>query len=81
MAFENFEILNLSAIYLELFELIWSADRGWWVDNLIKFKKSFYFSGVMALWKFWHFKTCQQDASKIIWARCLKPGQLTVDDE
>ena len=37
----------------------WSADRGWWIDYLIKLKKkilkSFYFSGVTALWKFWHF--------------------------
>ena len=60
----------------------WSADRGWWVDCLIKLKKkSHYFSGVMALWKFWLFKICQQDISKIICARGLKLGKLIGDDE
>ena len=41
-----------------------SADSGWWVNYLIKLKKkSFYFFGVMALWKFGHFKL----VSKISW--------------
>ena len=66
----------LSARYLEKYMSYgletWSADRGWWVEYLIKFKKkSPYFSGVMALWKFWYFekirmKSFQQDILKII---------------
>ena len=49
----------VSKISRKVYELgleTWSGDRGWWVDHLIKLKKSFYFSGVMVLWKFGHFE-------------------------
>ena len=52
-------VSKISQKYLSLGFETWSADRGCGVDYLIKFKKkkkSFYFSGVMALWKFGHFK-------------------------
>ena len=60
----------LSARYLEKYLNYgletWSADRGWWVDYPIKFsKKFFYFSGIMALWKFGHFKFVSKISQKL----------------
>ena len=44
----------------------WSTDRGWWIDYLIKFfKNSPYFSGVMALSKFGHFKLVKKISQKL----------------
>ena len=45
----------------------WSADRGWWVDYLIKlfFFKSLYFSEAMALWKLRHFKLVSNISQKL----------------
>ena len=41
--FKNKGILNLSAIFLKNYLSkgleTWSADKGWWVDYLIKLKK------------------------------------------
>ena len=59
----------VSKISQKVFELgleTWSADRGWWVDYLIKYKKNpFCFSGVMALWKFGYFKLVNKISPKL----------------
>ena len=49
---------------LKLGQVIWV----WWVDYLIKLnkkKKIFYFSGVMVLWKFGHFKRVSKISRKL----------------
>ena len=63
---------------LKLGQLIGDDEYITWLNFK---KKSPYFFGVMTLWKFGHFKTCQQDISKSIWARGLKLDQLIGDDE
>ena len=57
-------------IIWKVFELgleTWSADRGWWVEYLIKLKKksSSYFFVVTALWKFGHFKLVCKISRKV----------------
>ena len=50
--FRHFKLV--SKISRKLFELgleTWSADRVWWVDNLIKFKKKNHFI-FLELWPF-----------------------------
>ena len=59
----------VSKISRKVFELeTWSADRGCWVDYLFIyfFLNSPYFSGVMALRKFGHFKLVSKISQKVL---------------
>ena len=52
-------VLNLSARYVEKYLNegleTWSADRGWWVDYLIKFLKNIIFFQSYGPLKIWAF--------------------------
>ena len=83
--FENLGILNLSSRYLKNYLSYgletWPADRAWWVDYLIKFKKKNRLI-FLELLVFENLGILNLSAiSKTIWARGLNLGQLRGDDE
>ena len=80
--FGHFKLV--SKIYLDVFELeAWNVVS--WKEMIsrlfdkIKKKIILIFRSYSPL-KIWAFETCQQDMSKIVWARGLKRGQLIGDD-
>ena len=60
---------------------MWSVDRRWWLDNLVKIKKNYFSFYDLLTFSNLGIETCNQDISKIIIASSFKRGQLVEDDK